>query len=657
MSSENPLLNNDDNEQEHEEDSGASNTQTANASATAEEAEVLIIKDCDPWWETPNEDILTELEVPYRVVDSDQLADETFSSYAAVLLPSTQPQAYYEEIAARQDSLAEYVSGGGVLIAHTMHSGWPCNAGLDLGVTYAPANVETSYTGRRDINTIAQSDHPVVDDLSDNDFDRPEVSYNELTGLPDSARIILESSREEPVYVEYENGDGIVLASGNPMEGAWAVEGHATPKRFLQNELEYALSVDPDSTTVSASVTTLQFIPGKEENPSRDGNPLNSGLMQMFPEDIRWSWGLWGVAADALAEPVFDSWVGGDIRDELPEELEEAHKEVQGKYLDDIGPDESFKQYRFENGLRISFDTDRKGGIISDTLEIQFTEEGSSCNDPRIFRGSRENSETVLHDQDINGIPWEDWYRSNQRTSHRESRYFEYDTDFEFDGEKGVRVVTIWGGWAGFMEDISSRASNDPAAFLSDVWDWDLGSRLLDIALSSAPEEVHHLLEILTTVPRTWTFVDFIVLADGRRYARVWDASPYPSLYTYMDGMLKAKEDMAYEPKQIWNKAMMAFHIRAIHGITPYTFSPIQYDSFLSTENDPWSRYYEQKVEELIDRFDLDEEGWTVDELLPTIPRETLGFDVNGQPVENPDAPFPSNQGINFATPEELPPN
>lgn len=207
------------------------------------------------------------------------------------------------------------------------------------------------------------------------------------------------------------------------------------------------------------------------------------------------------------------------------------------------------------------------------------------------------------------------------------------------------------------MEDVSERASNDLPEFLAEIWNWDLGSRLLDLALASAPEKVDLLLEALLTVPRTFTFVDFIVLADGRRYVRIWDVSQYPSLYTYVDGDLKVKDDMWYRPKQLLNPAMLAFHLRAIEGLTPYTFTPLQYDTFLSLPNDPWTRRYRDRVEKLIDRLDLDEEGWTVDEFLPTIPRETIGFHADGEPLEDTDDPFPSSEGIHFPTSGQLPSN
>lgn len=407
---------------------------------------------------------------------------------------------------------------------------------------------------------------------------------------------------------------------------------------------------------ISASVTTLQFIPGKSENPSEGGHPLNSGLMQIFPEDKRWE--VFGHSLDVSADPVFDSWTGGDMKDKLPKDLEDAREKVRGKYLDDVGADPSFKQYRFENGVNVSFETRGDDGIKEDSVEIEFSEVGPSGDDPVISRGNQKNSKTVLHDHEINDLPWEEWYDGgNERRSKREPRYYEYDIEFKFDGVEGVRVVTVWGGWAGFMGDISERASDDPHGFLNEIWDWGLTREALaKLALLASTADVDYFIEAVATVPRTWTFLDFIVLADGRRYARVWDASQYPSLYTYMDGDRKARDDMAYETKQLWNLEMFAFQMLAMLGLTPYSSSPLTYYElfFTSPEVSPVRDDVLRAMADQIYDLGLD---WTPAELLPTIPRVTLGFDANGEPVDDETAPFPSPSEMFFPTGETLPPN
>lgn len=251
-----------------------------------------------------------------------------------------------------------------------------------------------------------------------------------------------------------------------------------------------------------------------------------------------------------------------------------------------------------------------------------------------------------------------EWYGNNNvRASRREPRHYQYDTEFEFQGVEGVRVLTLWGGWAGFMSDISARAAADAPGFLGEVWDWGFARQtLLELAIMSAPETVDFFLEAITTIPRTWTFLDFIVLADGRRYARVWDASQYPSLYTYVDGVLKAHEDMPYETRQIWNETMFAFLVRAMAGATPYSNPLKYYEASLTSET--ISLEIERTINAIIDQLDL---GWIASDLMPTIPRETLGFDGDASatetnPIDDPDGPFPRAEGLFFPSEAELPP-
>lgn len=42
---------------------------------------------------------------------------------------------------------------------------------------------------------------------------------------------------------------------------------------------------------------------------------------------------------------------------------------------------------------------------------------------------------------------------------------------------------------------------------------------------------------------------------------------------------------------------------------------------------------------------------------LPTMPRETLGYYANGDPIDNPGEPFPETEDLNYPTDDKLPPN
>lgn len=411
------------------------------------------------------------------------------------------------------------------------------------------------------------------------------------------------------------------------------------PDRFELN-MEEDLSLDggsgSESNPISASVATVQFIPGKEENPSKDGHPLDSGLMHIFPPGLHFNVPRTDLNLGAL--PILDSWMGGDMTDDLPMNIEEAREPEAGKYAADAG-DEAFKHYRIENGVTVSFDTTDDGGIVEDTVEIEFHEDGPDGGDPRISRGEQKNSQTVLHDSDWNTIPWEEWYGENVRRSNRHPRHYEYDTEFEFDGVEGVRVLTILGGWAGFMGDVSRRASNDPVEFFDTIWGWNLSNDLESkLAMLAAPKPFQFAIDFITTVPNTFTFIDFVVLADGRRFVRIWDASQYPSLAIYVDGARRALEKMSYDPREPINIPMSNFMLDAAAGTTPYTAPAPLYKRLLTSREklkELIGEYHRQTVNVFRDPVD-------VEDLVRPMPRNTLEIGPDGDLVENPDNPFGS---------------
>ena len=599
----------------------------------------LVLKDCNPWMTTANEDVLGGRGVTYDVRNSESLPNIDLDEYGVVVVPSGQSQSYVDQLVEEKEKLAAYVESGGTLVAHAAFSAWACSA--DWETSYLPGGVmPVRVSGFFENNALERLDsgHPVVSGLSDDDLSFWWSStQGYLTGLPDRAtRVVgIQGDEARPTYVEYTYGNGVVLATMQTIEWPW--QSSWGTRRLLRNDLAYAFEHDhggPDR--VSASVTTLQFIPGEEENPSRGGHPLNSGLMQIIPGEggeisIPWT------DTSVGMYPMFDSWIGGDMRDDIPETLEEARKPKDAKYIDDAGT-EPFNEYRFENGVNVSFETTEDSSVDKDTIEVQFNESGPSGDDPLIARGDQENSRTVLHDHEVNTIPWRDWYdEESVKSSRRQPRYYEYDTDFEFEGVEGVRVFTVWGGWAAFMDDLSDRVSENAATFFSELWGWPVPETLAKAALAAAPVEVQFAIDSMAVVPNTYSVLDLIVLADGRRYVRIWDASEYPSLATYVDGDLQKLEEMPYEPRELFNRDMFAFTVHAMAGVTPYQSLALRYFKSHLRNHPAIRNDLEETLIEFVRLLDL---PWGAHELMPSIPRETLAFDATGEPLDDADAPF-----------------
>lgn len=210
------------------------------ASADAERA--LIVKDCNPWYTQANETVLSGLGVQYSVVNSTGLADESLEDYDLVVLPSTQPDSYYDRLEANADDLSTFVQSGGTLAAHVANSGYPC-AAFDA-FSFLPRGV--SKTNRNDSNgRIVTSDHPGVAGISESNISGLAGVMADLTGVPSDARVVVENGDTgAPVYAEYTHGEGTVLAVGYTIE--FPYYSLANPdiygtRQFLANHLGYAL--------------------------------------------------------------------------------------------------------------------------------------------------------------------------------------------------------------------------------------------------------------------------------------------------------------------------------------------------------------------------------------------------------------------------------
>ncbi|WP_430504308.1 hypothetical protein [Haloparvum sp. PAK95] len=417
----------------------------------------------------------------------------------------------------------------------------------------------------------------------------------------------------------------------------------AADQQPIQLDLNETITIT-DESRVSASVTTLQFIPGRNENISEGGSPLEGSLLEFFDEDTTIEAGDW-FEQELPVDPVLDSWLKGDqtyveddVRpgnDELPVDLEEARNKVQRKYSDEFGS-EAFGIFRFENEIEVSFET-KSGDIDDESVEIKFNESGIEPGDERISLKQRENPITVTPKADVSGIPAQKWHGGFSDRSNRKPRHYKYDTDFEFDGVKGVRVLTISGGYAGFVANWAKRVSENAAAFFNTVWDWGVDQTVAELAMLAAPIQIQPLIAQLTVVPNTYTFTEFIVLADGRRYARVWDASQYPSLATYIDGERKSLEKMPYDPRQKYkNPHVIAFLAQASAGLTPY-HAPLGFYGWLLENTESRQERLSEGIEEILKTLP---EDWEVSETLFQVPRETLGYDADGNPIDKPSEVF-----------------
>ncbi|TYL36078.1 hypothetical protein CV102_24375 [Natronococcus pandeyae] len=167
---------------------------------------------------------------------------------------------------------------------------------------------------------------------------------------------------------------------------------------------------------------------------------------------------------------------------------------------------------------------------------------------------------------------------------------------------------------------------------------------IIDLIEPYLPEQIHVLSDLISVVPNIYSFYEFTVLADGRRFIRIWDGSRFPSIGAYVDGVRRHTGVVPYEPKQLFSARMIGFFLMASTGITPYTGvdSKEKYLKWVEAQKiaddsedavrDGFDEFVDQ-IEDLVDifpRLEMD-----LDDVIADTPWRTSGYDASGEPIED----------------------
>lgn len=195
--------------------------------------DVLIFKDVNPWRETSNETILQDLNVPYCVARSDKMGSLDLSAYKMIVVASDQPQSFYDRFDAQLSKFENFVSNGGTLVFNGADEGWQTGSWKELpgGVTH-----ELIYDRN---NEVINSDHPFVDGVSQA-FTGNYASHDHFLHVPEKTTMIVRDEKDRlQTVIEYELGDGRIIASGVTLEAsyAWGWEGGKILVNILRNAL------------------------------------------------------------------------------------------------------------------------------------------------------------------------------------------------------------------------------------------------------------------------------------------------------------------------------------------------------------------------------------------------------------------------------------
>lgn len=204
--------------------------------------EKLIVQDIIPWGfsgkHTPDK-VLIERGESFNKIRTSDLAAHDLSEYRVIIISSDQRYSSYENLISNKLKLENFVSSGGVLVAHACDRGY---GGGHWASSYLPGGV---YHGHIYTNfvQIAMPSHPIVNTphLITNDevqgWDWSTHGY--FTNLVPDTNVIIKEGLERPTYIEYQWGAGLVIANMMPME--WQYSEYD----LTRNEIDYAQSYRP----------------------------------------------------------------------------------------------------------------------------------------------------------------------------------------------------------------------------------------------------------------------------------------------------------------------------------------------------------------------------------------------------------------------------
>lgn len=231
-------------------DAAVSASATINTTYLTIPTNVAIFKNADPWSYTSIQDVLNAHSIPFDEYTSADIGMVDLSSYDKVIIPSDQPQAFYDAFEANLGWFEAYVDNGGILQFSAGSNGW--NGGT---LTNLPGGYSKVYDSDNSV-TIDLPTHPFAslpNTITDAELDGWSSSTHAYFDvLPPNAVTICTDSNG-PCLVESTSGFGRYFAYGLIVEWGWG-RGYS---RILENIIlsmygwatfsEYGINLTPKS--------------------------------------------------------------------------------------------------------------------------------------------------------------------------------------------------------------------------------------------------------------------------------------------------------------------------------------------------------------------------------------------------------------------------
>ncbi|MGH7453260.1 MAG: choice-of-anchor D domain-containing protein, partial [bacterium] len=216
-----------------------------NWQAGAGDSSILVIQNTSAWGLNMASFIFENFGIAATVINSSQIAATDFSPFDLIITVGDQSSSYYNAISANVAKFDEFVSQGGVVQYQLATQG--DNVNIVNGVNVRFGNSEN-------LNKVLLPLHPIAAGLP---AELPGNSANHcyLSNLPPEAAIITATSFSVvPTTVEYQFGNGTVIATGMTWEYLY-LNGFASGP-ILYNAVAYSLSLTGGVRWLSANPTS-----------------------------------------------------------------------------------------------------------------------------------------------------------------------------------------------------------------------------------------------------------------------------------------------------------------------------------------------------------------------------------------------------------------
>ena len=201
----------------------------------------LLFQDVYPWGSDAQQQILEGNSLPYDQLPSSAMASTDFSPYSQVIIPSDQPQAFYDTYNATRTKFEDYASNGGLVEFHAAAWGWYAGNLTDIPL---PGNMNVKESPQN-YNYISEPSHPLAAFLP-NPIYGSYASHGYFVNLPAGSLTISTEGTVpggQPTLVEYPLGAGRVVASGQTLEISWDYAWDSW--RLLENMIPYLAEHQP----------------------------------------------------------------------------------------------------------------------------------------------------------------------------------------------------------------------------------------------------------------------------------------------------------------------------------------------------------------------------------------------------------------------------